>query len=208
MFSLRYPASLHASRMHMKAMESHVSPQSFSVILDQVVEFRIGRVYIVLAAESAPAGVVQEPRRRHRQGTWKGDLHPRAATPFHHLSKPRQTTYYCLFQHTRTVSRALPRRFLRPKAVISQQSPCAATNSGDAGRSYSVSWNVVTYPTQQQDQRESWPAGDADASSFFGSLSALLVRISSMTPRSSASATLRYLSRSIISLTSSILYLS
>lgn len=130
------------------------------------------------------------------------------ATPFHHLSKPRHATYYCLFQHTRTVSRALPRRFLRPKAVISQQSPCAATYSGDAGRSFSVSWNVVTYPTQQQDQRESWPAGDADASSFFGSLSALLVRISSMTPRSSASATLRYLSRSIISLTSSILYLS
>ena len=61
-------------------MESHVSPQSFSVILDQVAEFRIGRVYIVLAAESVPAGV-QEPRRRYRQGTWKGDLHPSNTVP-------------------------------------------------------------------------------------------------------------------------------
>jgi len=48
------------------------------------------------------------------------------ATPFHHLSKPRHATYYCLFQHTRTVLSALPWRFLRPKAVISQQSRAPA----------------------------------------------------------------------------------
>lgn len=47
-------------------------------------------------------------------------------------------------------------------------------------------------------------------SSFFslGSASVLLVKISSMTPRSSASSALRYLSRSIMSLISSMLYFS
>ena len=73
--------------------------------------------------------------------------------------------------------------------------------------------NAVPYSGPGQPTSLPYPLGEPPSVcslsfSSFASLSVRFVKISSMTPNSSASSTLRYLSRSIISLTSSSVYRS